>query len=195
MAGPELWDEPVGDLTGQAMALAAETDDATKAALTLCEHASLFRVDRFGLFMPARYRLAGPARRRPGRPDGARGAGLVTLAALEEPPEVRERRELVLTMRASTTRRPARTAATSESELVFVFVGVVWSEKGGYVAQRGHDATRFMAQVQGPVSEASGDRRRGSSISAPVVAYLNVHWPSSSCPVSFASTGGALGVT
>jgi hypothetical protein len=97
--------------------------------------------------------------------------------------------------RASTTRRPARTAATSESELVFVFVGVVWSEKGGYVAQRGHDATRFMAQVQGPVSEASGDRRRASSISASVVAYLNVHWPSSSCPVSFASTGGTLGVT
>ena len=97
--------------------------------------------------------------------------------------------------RRVTTRRPARTAATSESELVLVFVGVVWSAKGGYVAQRGHDATRFMAQVQGPVPEASGDRRRASSISASVVAYLNVHWPSSSCPVSLASTGGALGVT
>ena len=45
---------------------------------------------------------------------------------------------------------------THRSELVFVFMGLVWSEKSGYVAQRGHDATRFMAQVQGPVAEASG---------------------------------------
>jgi hypothetical protein len=43
-------------------------------------------------------------------------------------------------------------------------VGLVWSEKGGYVAQRGHDATRLMAQVQGPVAAASSDRRRASSI-------------------------------
>jgi hypothetical protein len=43
-----------------------------------------------------------------------------------------------------------------QSELVFVFMGLVWSEKSGYVAQRGHDATRFMAQVQGPIAEASG---------------------------------------
>jgi hypothetical protein len=29
-------------------------------------------------------------------------------------------------------------------------VGLVWSEPGGYVARRGHDATgRFFAQVQG----------------------------------------------
>jgi hypothetical protein len=175
MAGPELWDEPVGDLTGQAIALVAETDDATKAALALCEHASVFHVDRFGLLMVARYRLAGLLDCDPGDLTALAALGLVALAALEEPPEVRERRDLALTMRASTTRRPARTAATSESELVFVFVGVVWSEKGGYVAQRRHDATRFMAQVQGPVSEASGDRRRGSSISASVVAYLNVH--------------------
>jgi hypothetical protein len=103
-------------------------------------------------------------------------------------------------MRPSTVLRLAEQARQGGTVFVFVFVGLVGSEKGGYVAQRGHDATRFMAQVQGPVPEASGDRRRASSISASVVAYQNVHWPpplvrSAFCPVSFASTGGALGVT
>ena len=105
-------------------------------------------------------------------------------------------------MRPSTVLRLAEQARQGGTVFVFVFVfvGLVGSERGGYVAQRGHDATRFMAQVKGPVPEASGDRRRASSISASVVAYQNVHWPpplvrSAFCPVSFASTGGALGVT
>jgi hypothetical protein len=77
------WDGPIGRMTERAVTLAAGTD-ATEAALTLCEHARRFHLDRLGLFAGARYRLAGLLDHDPGDLVALAALGLVSLAALED---------------------------------------------------------------------------------------------------------------
>ena len=80
-----LWDEPIADVTHRAMVLAAEIDDAIKAALALSEHVALFSVDPLAMFAGCRYRLAGFLDADPGDLVALAALGLVSLAALEEP--------------------------------------------------------------------------------------------------------------
>jgi hypothetical protein len=79
------WDGQIVRLTDRAMTLAAGTDDATKAATLLTEHAQTIHLDRLGLFAGCRYRLAGVLDQDPGDLVALVALGLVALAALEGP--------------------------------------------------------------------------------------------------------------
>jgi hypothetical protein len=86
------WDGPIGALADRAMALAVGTDDATNAALVLCETGRLHHVDPLGLFAGVRYRLAGVLDRDPADLLALAALGLVAQAALEPPPRRLARR-------------------------------------------------------------------------------------------------------
>lgn len=86
------WNGPIGRVTDRALALAGGVDDATKAATLLSEHAQTVHLDQLALFAGCRYRLANLLDRDPGDLVALAALGIVTLAGLEEPPEMEARR-------------------------------------------------------------------------------------------------------
>lgn len=107
----DAWDGPVTRLTDHALALAANCDDASKAAALLSERADRQRIDRLTVLLACRWRLAGLLDRDPDDLVALAALGLATLAATEMSEATKVRGGMLARM-ASSRRSPANGAKT-----------------------------------------------------------------------------------